>query len=99
MGVFPAIVTQEITESVFASIMRRSTRTHGELRGLGNEIAIDDFGTDTASFARSGAARRLQKNRQVLPGHAADLNPQSHIGDIISFDTNTGPARRRSVVA
>ena len=52
LGVNPANVTLEITESVFSSDFDQLNRILGKLKDAGLSIAIDDFGTGYSSLAR-----------------------------------------------
>ncbi len=80
MGVSPANVGIEITESAFAWDFEALNRILAELRDAGLQVAIDDFGTGYSSLARE---RELSVNCLKLDKYFVDklmyLDPEEAI--------------------
>lgn len=92
MGINPANIGLEITESVFASNYQEINRVLGELKAAGIRIAIDDFGTGYSSLARE---REMNVNILKIDKYFIDklvwLKPEEAItGDIISMAHKLG---------
>ncbi|MDD2371292.1 MAG: EAL domain-containing protein [Firmicutes bacterium] len=69
MQVEPSRIGFEITESIFASNYLEINNILGELKSVGIEILIDDFGTEYSSFAR---VRELNINVLKIDKYFAD---------------------------
>ncbi len=92
MGVSPANVGIEITESAFAWDFEALNRTLFELRDAGLNVAIDDFGTGYSSLARE---RELNVNCLKLDRYFVDklmyLEPEEAITwDVVSMAHRLG---------
>jgi PAS domain S-box-containing protein len=92
MGVNPANIGIEITESVFSSDYNLLNKVIGELKDAGLHVAIDDFGTGYSSLAR---VKELNVNSIKIDKHFIDklleTGPDRAItGDIISMSHRLG---------
>ena len=90
MGVNPANVALEITESVFASDFEQINRVLGILKDAGLSIAIDDFGT---VFSLQGVELNincLKIDKAFIDNLLLHDPSKAIIGDIVSMAQRFG---------
>ena len=92
VGVVPANISLEVTESVFSSNYQEMNRILGELKRAGIQIAVDDFGTGYSSLAR-----QKELNVNILKIDRSFINALMHVqpqdaitSDIISIAHKLG---------
>jgi EAL domain-containing protein (putative c-di-GMP-specific phosphodiesterase class I) len=92
MGVNPAKVVLEITETVFASDFQKINRIIGELKEAGIHIAIDDFGIGYSSLARERELNIscLKIDKYFIDKLTCLKSEEAITGDIISMAHKLG---------
>lgn len=92
MGVNPANVALEITESVFASDFEQINRVLGILKDAGLSIAIDDFGTGYSSLSREWEMNIncLKIDKAFIDNLLLHDPSKAIIGDIVSMAQRFG---------
>nr|WP_240895144.1 bifunctional diguanylate cyclase/phosphodiesterase [Kineococcus siccus] len=88
----PALLTLELTESVFLDEESLAERVVKELAGLGCSIAIDDFGTGYSAFGYLGRlpVHILKIDRSLTQAMTDDVNGQSVVTCVVDLANRLG---------
>jgi len=91
-GLDPALITLEITESTFMADIERSTELLGQLKELGHEISIDDFGTghSSLSYLRLLPVTNLKIDRSFILDILDDDDAASVVRAIVQLASSLG---------
>jgi len=91
-AITPALLTLELTESVFLDEDSLAERVVKELAGLGCSIAIDDFGTGYSAFGYLGRlpVHILKIDRSLTQAMTDDVNGQSVVTCVVDLATRLG---------
>jgi EAL domain-containing protein (putative c-di-GMP-specific phosphodiesterase class I) len=96
-GLDPALLTVEITETLFAQDTEETTRKIGRLKDLGVRMALDDFGTgySSLSYLRRFPIDTLKIDKSFIDG--VTTSPEGHA--VVAAITQLGQNLHLEVVA
>ncbi|HVB47407.1 MAG TPA: EAL domain-containing protein [Burkholderiales bacterium] len=91
-GIEPALLELEITESSLASDERRFVRTIEDLKALGVQVSIDDFGAGYSSirYLNSIPADCLKIDRSLVAAAPASSRGRAIVKAIVALAQNLG---------
>jgi diguanylate cyclase (GGDEF)-like protein/PAS domain S-box-containing protein len=91
-GLFPNLLTLEITESVFMANPDRSVDVLDRLKALGVKLSIDDFGTGYSSLAylRQLPVDELKIDRSFVGGEDSTAESQALVHTIVRLAQDFG---------